>query len=92
MPRTRASVPSSESPSQCTTSSALATHSHTFDSFDSAYAAAIPTDATTPSRVMWSGLTRRGRRAATERRIAALRTGEEELHLARCRHGAWPLS
>jgi len=67
MPRTRASVPSRLSPSQCTTSSALATHSHTVDSLDSRYDTQIAIAASTPSAVRSSGRTQRGSRAAIQR-------------------------
>src|SRR5215217_8012736 len=68
MPRTRASVPSSESPSQWTTSSPLATHSQTRLSFESWYAEQIVKAARTPRAVRSSGRIQRGSRVAIQRR------------------------
>jgi hypothetical protein len=73
-------VPSSESPSQCTTNSAEAAHSHALSPFESTYAAAMPIEASTPSAVRWSGFTRLGNRFAPGRRRY---TGDSALAMTR---------
>ena len=74
-PADRARVPSSESPNQCTTSSALAAHRRAGSPFESSVGGRDPQRGEHAEDRRWSGVTRAGRRRGDPRRARGSRAG-----------------